>query len=155
MSRVFFIAQQLVIKTLKRLIEYVNIFFTLLVCFLTIFNPSIVSAQSQAVELEECVVITHCVRSNWEVDDVGTSFKKVLDLIRSSPRTNIVQETNSYIHAEAETKWMHYIDDLEVQAIPEKGIIQVRSESRIGIGDNGVNQKRINDLEHRMFLKNS
>ncbi len=43
-----------------------------------------------------------------------------------------------------------YTDDLLLKAIPEKGIIQIRSESRVGIGDNGVNQKRVDAFAYRL-----
>ena len=64
--------------------------------------------------------------------------------------TKIVEQTNSYLHAEAKTRWRRYTDDLLLKVIPEKGIIQVRSESRVGIGDMGVNQKRVDDLAYRL-----
>ena len=40
-----------------------------------------------------------------------------------------------------------------LKAIPEKGIIQVRSESRVGVGDNGVNQKRVDDFAYRLMTE--
>tara|TARA_B100001250_G_scaffold390586_1_gene390698 strand:- start:178 stop:525 length:348 start_codon:yes stop_codon:yes gene_type:complete len=104
-------------------------------------------------ELPECVVISHCVRENLNVKEVEHAFKKGIKIISESPRTKIVEQTNSYIHAEAKTKWRRYTDDLLLKAIPEKGIIQVRSESRVGIGDNGVNQKRVNDFAYRLMTE--
>ena len=56
-------------------------------------------------------------------------------------------------HKEAKTKWRRYTDDLLLKAIPEEGIIQVRSESRVGIGDNGVNQKRVDDFAYRLMTE--
>ena len=106
-------------------------------------------------ELAECYVITHCVRSNLEVTDVEASFNEVIELIDKTPRTKIIEKNNFYIHAEAMTKWMRYVDDLEVKALKDKGILQIRSESRVGIGDNGVNQKRIDKLTSKMnYLSN-
>ena len=114
-------------------------------------NNNKVMASTQDNELPECVVLTHCVRENWEVNDVESSFSKVLEAIKNTPRTKVVENTDSYIHAEAKTKWRRYTDDLLVKAIPSKGIIQVRSESRVGIGDNGVNRKRVDDLAYRLM----
>ena len=81
------------------------------------------------------------------------SFKKATKILLDSPRTKIVEQTNSYIHAEAKTKWRRYTDDLLLKAIPEEGIIQVRSESRVGVGDNGVNQKRVDDFAYRLMTE--
>jgi len=104
-------------------------------------------------ELPECVVITHCVRENFRVNDLENAFKKASKIVSESPRTKIVEQTNSYIHAEAKTKWRRYTDDLILKAIPEEGIIQVRSESRVGIGDNGVNKKRVDDFAYRLMTE--
>tara|TARA_B100000700_G_scaffold273122_1_gene317212 strand:+ start:142 stop:540 length:399 start_codon:yes stop_codon:yes gene_type:complete len=125
-------------------------FLALLISFILIFPITAVFADSQTNELSECIVITHCVLDTWEVSDVNKAFKKAAKLIGETPRTKIIENTNSYLHAEATTRWMHYVDDLELKAIPSKSSIQVRSESRVGIGDNGVNKRRVDDLAYRM-----
>ena len=121
-------------------------FLTLLIISI---NPNKASATTN--ELPECVVITHCVREEYKVNDLENAFKKATKIVSETARTKIIEQTNLYIHAEAKTKWRRYTDDLLIQAIPEKGVIQVRSESRIGIGDNGVNQKRVDDLAYRLM----
>ena len=114
----------------------------------TIGGAAIASEQSN--ELPKCVITTHCVRENWKVRNVEEAFEKAAQIIADTPRTRIIERSDSYLHAEAETRWMHYIDDLEIKVLPEKANLQVRSESRVGIGDNGVNKKRIDDLAYRM-----
>ena len=123
----------------------------LLFFFVVVINPNHLNATTN--ELPECVVITHCVRENLKVNDLENSFKKATKIVTETPRTKIVERTNSYIHAEAKTKWRRYTDDLLLKVIPEKGIIQVRSESRVGIGDNGVNQRRVDDLAYRLMTE--
>ena len=123
----------------------------LLILFGILNTPIQISATTN--ELPECIVITHCVRENFKVTEVEHAFKKATKIVSESPRTKIVEQTNSYIHAEAKTKWRRYTDDLILKAIPEEGIIQVRSESRVGIGDNGVNQKRVDDLAYRLMTE--
>ena len=124
---------------------------TLLLLFAVVINPNPVNATMN--ELPDCVVITHCVRKDFKVKDIENAFKKATKIVSETPRTKIVEQTNSYIHAEAKTKWRRYTDDLLLKAIPEKGIIQVRSESRVGIGDNGVNQKRVDDFAYRLVTE--
>ncbi len=121
-----------------------------MICFLFIGKANSAFTSPQSAELPECIVLTHCVRNNWKVSDVPSAFEKATKLIDQTPRTTVIEKNNSYLHAEAATKWMHYIDDLELKALPEQGILQVRSESRVGIGDNGVNKKRVDDLAYRM-----
>ena len=124
------------------------------ILFLTILtiNANEVSATQENDELPQCVVVSHCVLENWEVSNANEVFKQAKELVLNTPRTKIIESTDSFIKAEAKTKWMRYTDDLLIQALPDKSIIQVRSESRVGIGDNGVNQKRVNDLAYRLML---
>ena len=124
--------------------------FLLILCVVLI-TPNQISATTN--ELPECVVITHCVRENFKVKDLEHAFKKATKIISESPRTKIIGQTNSYVHAEAKTKWRRYTDDLLIKAILEEGIIQVRSESRVGIGDNGVNQRRVDDFAYRLMTE--
>ena len=107
-------------------------------------------AESEINELPKCVVVSHCVLREWPVSDVSTAFNRVEQLIKETPRTKIIEKSNSYIHAEATTRWMHYVDDLEVKGLPEKNVLQIRSESRVGVGDNGVNKNRVEELSYRM-----
>ena len=125
-----------------------------LICFFSILfvitvSPNKVIASTN--DLPECIVITHCVRKDFKVDDLEDAFEKAFKIVSNTPRTKIVEMTDTYIHAEAKTKWRRYTDDLLVKAIPEKGILQVRSESRVGIGDNGVNKKRVDDFAYRLM----
>ena len=121
----------------------------LLILLLVVFTPIQVKATTK--ELPECIVITHCFKENFKVNDLENTFKKAAKIVSETPRTKIIEQTNSYIHAESKTKWRRYTDDLLLKAIPEEGIIQVRSESRVGIGDNGVNKKRVDDFAYRLM----
>ena len=124
-------------------------FFSIL--FVVTITPHKVNAVT--TDMPDCVVITHCVREDFKVNNVENAFKKATKIVSETPRTKIVKKTDSFIHAEAKTKWRRYTDDLLVKAIPEKGIIQVRSESRVGVGDNGVNQKRVDDFAYRLMTE--
>ena len=123
----------------------------LLIIFIVLITPNQITANSN--ELPECVVKTNCVRENFKVKDLENDFKKATKIVSETPRTKIIEQTNSYLHAEAKTKWRRYTDDLLLKAIPEEGIIQVRSESRVGIGDNGVNKRRVDDFAYRLMTE--
>ena len=129
----------------------INQFLTFFFSFLLIFSFSPLKVKASTTELPDCVVITHCVKENFKVNDIENAFKKATKIVSETARTKIVEKTDLFIHAEAKTKWRGYTDDLLLKAIPEKGIIQVRSESRVGIGDNGVNQKRVDDFAYRLM----
>ena len=55
----------------------------------------------------------------------------------------VMKETDSYLYIEFEALKKGYIDDVEF-AIAEDRTVQVRSSSRVGSSDFGVNAKRLN-----------
>ncbi|HZP92153.1 MAG TPA: DUF1499 domain-containing protein [Burkholderiales bacterium] len=66
--------------------------------------------------------------------------------VASMPRTRIVTESAEYLHAECTSAVFRFIDDLELQLRAGEGIIAVRSASRLGYSDFGVNRHRVKQL---------
>jgi uncharacterized protein (DUF1499 family) len=64
--------------------------------------------------------------------------------IESMERTTIVHEEPGYIYAEFRSKLLRYVDDAEF--LFDGKVIHVRSASRLGRRDFGVNRKRIEAL---------
>jgi len=62
------------------------------------------------------------------------------------PRTKIIRFTDDYIHAECTSAVFGFVDDLELHLKPAEKIIAVRSASRLGHSDLGVNRKRVEGL---------
>ena len=116
-----------------------KIFFVSFFVFIGFIFPS--ASFASHIELSECVEIAHCVREEWEVDSIEQPFKEVKEIIENTPRSVIVELDGDYLHAEVTSKWMKYVDDLEVSFVPESRKLLVRSESRVGESDLGVNQK--------------
>ena len=114
-----------------------KIFFVSFFIFIGFIFPS--ASFASHIELSECVEIAHCVREEWEVDSIEQPFKEVKEIIENTPRSVIVELDGDYLHAEVTSKWMKYVDDLEVSFVPESRKLLVRSESRVGEGDLGVN----------------
>ena len=127
-----------------------KIFFVGIILSLGFLFPSALYASD--VELSECIEIAHCVREEWDVSKIEQPFKDIKKIIENSPRSVIVDIDRYYLHAEVTSKWMKYVDDLEVSFVPESSKLQVRSESRVGESDLGVNQKRIDLLKSKLFL---
>jgi uncharacterized protein (DUF1499 family) len=59
------------------------------------------------------------------------------------PGARIVEEQPDYLYAEFETRWLKFVDDVEFLLDEPHGAIQVRSASRLGRRDFGVNRARI------------
>ena len=126
-----------------------KIFIVNFIIFIGFIFPS--ASFASHIELSECVEIAHCVREEWEVDSIEQPFKEVKEIIENTPRSVIVELDGDYLHAEVTSKWMKYVDDLEVSFVPESRKLLVRSESRVGEGDLGVNQKRVDLLKSKLF----
>ena len=126
-----------------------KIFFVSFFIFIGFIFPS--ASFASHIELSECVEIAHCVREEWEADSIEQPFKEIKEIIENTPRSVIVELDGDYLHAEVTSKWMKYVDDLEVSFVPESRKLLVRSESRVGEGDLGVNQKRVDLLKSKLF----
>ena len=126
-----------------------KIFFVSFFIFIGFIFPP--ASFASHIELSECVEIAHCVREEWEVDSIEQPFKEVKEIIENTPRSVIVELDGDYLHAEVTSKWMKYVDDLEVSFVPESRKLLVRSESRVGEGDLGVNKKRVDLLKSKLF----
>ena len=77
-------------------------------------------------------------------------FSKLSGLVQESPRTIVIDQTESYLHAEASSAFFGFVDDLELFADRDNNRIQARSESRLGDSDLGVNAARLAALQSRL-----
>ena len=126
-----------------------KIFFISFFIFIGFVFPS--ASFASHIELSECIEVAHCVREEWGVNSIEQPFKKVKEIIENTPRSVIVELDGDYLHAEVTSKWMKYVDDLEVSFLPESSQLIVRSESRVGESDLGVNQKRVDFLKSKLY----
>lgn len=78
--------------------------------------------------------------------DAAAAWKKLLVLVTAQPRTTLIEQKPNYLCAEFKTATMGYVDDVEFALDAKAKAIQVRSASRLGIRDFGVNRKRIEAL---------
>ena len=62
------------------------------------------------------------------------------------PRTRVVAQTPDHLHAECSSALFGFVDDLELELRGAQGLIAVRSASRTGYGDLGVNRRRVERL---------
>ena len=124
-------------------------FFVGIFIFLAFMCPA--ASFASHIELSECVETAHCVREEWDVISIEEPFRDMKRIIENFPRSVIVELDGDYLHAEVTSKWMKYVDDLEISFAPETNKLQVRSESRVGESDLGVNQKRVNALKSKLF----
>jgi len=65
-------------------------------------------------------------------------------------RINITHETEDTLHAEAISLVLHFVDDVDAILDVENGLIHIRSASRVGHSDFGVNRKRMEALRSQL-----
>jgi len=108
-------------------------------------------------ELAACPSSPNCVSSDAsdELHQISAlelakppeeAWKVVRALVLKLPRTRIVNEKAGYMHAECQTAVMGFVDDLELHLREADGVIAMRSASRLGYSDFGVNRKRLEGL---------
>tara|TARA_B100000212_G_scaffold294982_1_gene237888 strand:- start:175 stop:564 length:390 start_codon:yes stop_codon:yes gene_type:complete len=125
--------------------------FILLLILCGLVTPS--SAIASHIELKPCIQVSHCVREELNVESLDSPYEKVKSIVADIPRIKIVETNGDYLHAEVTSRIMKYIDDLEISFSPETNIITLRSESRVGDGDFGVNRKRVELIINKLFDK--
>ncbi len=77
---------------------------------------------------------------------VERAWPQLRDAVALLPRTRIVESGDGYLRAEATSRLFRFVDDLEVLHVPGTARIDVRSASRVGYSDLGVNRARVESL---------
>lgn len=75
--------------------------------------------------------------------DGSAEMKKIVAALQAMPRTVIIKQEPGYIYAQSTTALLKFTDDVEFALDTSKGIIDVRSSSRLGQKDFGVNRARV------------
>ncbi|WP_320664341.1 DUF1499 domain-containing protein [Prochlorococcus sp. MIT 1223] len=105
-------------------------------------------------KLAKCVIETNCFFDEWKFKDINKAFNELVKISLSIPRTTVVEETNNYWHGICRSLIFRFPDDLEILKSTELSLIQVKSSSRYGASDLGVNRRRINGLYKELMKKN-
>lgn len=88
----------------------------------------------------------HAITPLTYTGDRATAKAQLVDILSVVPRTKIVEETDSYILAESESRLMGFVDDTEFYFPEDENVIQVRAAARMGESDLGVNRRRIEQI---------
>jgi uncharacterized protein (DUF1499 family) len=95
-------------------------------------------------------------------DYTGSSREEALNrlvcLLESEPRCRIINveelgNGSMYVHAEFRSAFFRFVDDVEFLLPAGEPLIQVKSASRLGYSDMGVNRQRVERL--RMMFESS
>lgn len=107
-------------------------------------------------KLAPCPGSPNCVSSQSEdpqfnIDPLPPiTIADLKSIVANMERTTIIEETDNYLYAEFKSKLMGYVDDVEFYLDSDANVIQVRSASRLGKSDLGVNRKRIEEIRSQL-----
>ncbi len=107
-------------------------------------------------KLAPCPGTPNCVSSQsdnpqFKVDPLpAVSIAEIKKVVEGMERTTIVEETDNYLYAEFTSKLMGYVDDVEFYLDSDNNVVQVRSASRLGKSDLGVNRKRVEEIRSKL-----
>jgi len=76
----------------------------------------------------------------------GEGWQVLLEVIAALPRTTVATKTDDYLHAESRSAIFGFVDDVEFQLRPADKTIAMRSASRLGYWDLGVNRRRVEQI---------
>jgi uncharacterized protein (DUF1499 family) len=103
-------------------------------------SPNCVSSQARA-ESQRVDAMRH--------DGDGIQAQaRLLRVLRGMARVTVIGDDASYVHAEFRSALLGFVDDVEFHFDPP-GTIQVRSASRVGYSDFGVNRARVTAIRDR------
>lgn len=109
-------------------------------------RPSTLGMQNG--QLATCPDSPNCVsssetRQSHSITPITGTLSSVKQAIMQMPGAQIIREEGNYLYAEFTTRLMGFVDDAEFLADPAAGVVHVRSASRLGHSDLGVNRKRL------------
>ena len=156
----------------KQISRYIVIAIALVLAFLVWNNHLLAGITPTNIginngKLAACLSTPNCVSSQAPENDVehsiqpiqvgGKTSEIISDLkmvIQSLPRTKIVTKTKNYMYVEFSSKLMGFVDDVEFYLDDTSKVIQVRSASRLGESDFGVNRQRIEEIRSKVASLN-
>jgi uncharacterized protein (DUF1499 family) len=101
-------------------------------------------------ELKPCPMFPGCAEVIWHTNgEEADAWKAIVDYLAAQSNISIVEQTDSYLQAEASTPTMGFIDDIQFFR-RGNGTIAARSASRLGISDLGVNKARLNSISNAL-----
>ena len=116
----------------------------------------------QAGQLVACPTTPNCVCSQAPDSDAehkiqpiayssapADALAKLKSIVESQELTKIITTSDDYLYAEFASPLMGFVDDVEFYLDRSANAVQVRSASRLGQSDLGVNRKRIEAIRSK------
>jgi len=106
-------------------------------------TPNCVASQADPADAVHYIAP---IRFTGSALEAMAALRRIVD---ASGRTLVLKHEANYLYAEYKSRLMGYVDDVEFLASEKEGVIHVRSASRLGRRDYGVNRERIEAIRER------
>ena len=110
-------------------------------------------------QLQECPSTPNCVSSQTKsqqhaiepiaVNNSEVAIDRLKQILTSHHRCRVIDQSNTYLRVEFTTPMFRFVDDGEFLLDVDKSVIHVRSASRAGASDLGLNRKRIEQIRQQ------
>ncbi len=130
---------------------------SILFCF--VFGTTHVAAATTAsnIKFKPCPESPNCVSSlssdkkhfikPFEYSDRSENARqRLIDILKNSQGARLVKIEGDYLHAEFRSLIFRFVDDVEFYLLADESIVHVKSASRSGYYDFGVNRRRAERL---------
>ena len=86
-------------------------------------------------------------------DSASSAVARLKRIVSSLPRTRIVEATEDYLRVEVRSRIFGFVDDVEFIVDAAGSRVHVRSASRVGYSDFGVNRARVEAIRAQFMGK--
>jgi uncharacterized protein (DUF1499 family) len=108
-------------------------------------TPNCVSSQAEPVDAEHYVAP---IPFEGGVREAMAAAREAVEAMRGS---SVIRQDGGYLYAEYRSKLLRFVDDVELWFDEKSGVLHVRSASRLGRRDFGVNRARVDSLRARIL----
>ena len=107
-------------------------------------TPNCVSSQADSADAE------HYIAPIPFKGDALAAMAAVRKAVESMHDSTVIRAERDYLYAEYRTRIMRFVDDVEFAFDEKAALIHVRSASRLGRRDFGVNRARVEEIRARI-----
>lgn len=106
-------------------------------------TPNCVSSQSEDSE--------HYIKPLTYQSSATEAIAQLKNIIADRERAKLIafDQTANYLYAEFTSRWMGFVDDVEFYVNDKEKKIELRSASRLGESDLGVNRQRLESIREQ------
>ena len=106
-------------------------------------------------KLAPCPSSPNCVSSfatepDQAIPPLNSDLKTIERIVKTLDGAEIVEASPGYLRVEFTSAIFRFVDDVEFVQMGDADIVHLRSASRLGYSDLGVNRKRIEELRERL-----